>query len=139
MSHDGTSGWHWQSAVSGISNFFNDDKYKNFRNLLGTAGSIASTEKGISDLKKLPIAARKEIFGGDTGYEGGLYGAVKTTGQFKPFSVTSGPGKVSSTADGSLTYSLGDEQTALEKSLRGRWINNRRCLNGSWSVWSSQN
>lgn len=119
MSHDGTSGWHWQSAVSGISNFFNDDKYKNFRNLLGTAGSIASTEKGISDLKKLPIAARKEIFGGDTGYEGGLYGAVKTTGQFKPFSVTSGPGKVSSTADGSLTYSLGDEQTALEKSLRG--------------------
>ena len=75
MSHDGTPTWHWQSAVSGISNFFNDDKYKNFRNLLGTAGSIAATEKGISDLKKLPGVARKELFGGDTGYEGGLYGA----------------------------------------------------------------
>ena len=114
MSHDGTPTWHWQSAVSGISNFFNDDKYKNFRNLLGTAGSIAATEKGISDLKKLPGVARKELFGGDTGYEGGLYGAVKSTGQFKPFSVTAGPGKVASTADGSLTYTLDDNQAALE-------------------------
>ena len=118
MSHDGTPGWHWQSAVSGINSFFNDDKYKNFRNLLGTAGAIASTEKGISDLRKLPANARKEIFGGSEGYEGGLYGAVKGTGNFKPFSVTAGPGKVSSTADGSLTYALDDDQTALEKSLR---------------------
>lgn len=118
MSHDGTPEWHWQSAVSGINSFFNDDKYKNFRNLLGTAGSIASSEKAISDLKGLPADARKEIFGGPTGYEGGLYGAVKGTGNFKPFSVTAGPGKVSSTADGSLTYALDGDQTALEKSLR---------------------
>ena len=87
MSHDGTSTPHWQSAVSGINNFLKDDKYKNFRNLLGTMGSIASTEKGISDLKKLPADARKEIFGGPTGYGGGLFGAVKETGDFTPFSV----------------------------------------------------
>lgn len=118
MSHDGTPGWHWQSAVSGINSLFNNEKYKDFRNLLGTAGSIASSEKAISDLKKLPADARKEMFGGKTGYEGGLYGAVKGTGNFKPFSVTAGPGVVSSTNDGSLTYALDEDQTALEKSLR---------------------
>ena len=118
MSHDGTSTPHWQSAVTGINNFLKDDKYKNFRNLLGTMGSIASTEKGISDLKKLPADARKEIFGGATGYGGGLFGAVKETGDFIPFSVTAGPGKVETTKDGSLTYTLDQDQKDLETSLR---------------------
>lgn len=108
----------WEEILSGVSGFLDDPKYKDLKSILAATGQTAASQKAIKDLRALSGDARKELFGGPTGYDGGLFNEVKKTGSFKPFSVTAGPGTVSTTADGSLTYNLGADQTALEKSLR---------------------
>lgn len=105
----------WQHAGSQFMGFFTDDKYQPIRNLLGTVGQVATTESAISDLRGMGESAKTFI-----GFpeEQSLYDTIEESTQFKPFTVTAMPGSVATTAKGGTTYSLSDEQTALEQSLR---------------------
>ena len=83
-------------------------------NLLGAAGQIASTENAISRLQDIG-AEGKEAIGMP---EGSIYDTVAGATQFKPFTVTSLPGSVTTTGTGGTTFALSPEQKALEASLR---------------------
>jgi len=83
-------------------------------NLLGAAGQIAATESAISRLRDLG-AEGKETIGMPAG---SLYDTVAGATTFKPFSVYSLPGSVTTTGTGGTTFALSPEQQALEASLR---------------------
>jgi len=83
-------------------------------NLLGAAGQIAATEDAISRLRDLG-AEGKETIGMPAG---SLYDTVAGATTFKPFSVYSLPGSVTTTGTGGTTFALSPEQQALEASLR---------------------
>jgi len=111
----------YDDILSGVSDFFDDDKYANLRNILGTTGQLAVTEKSIKDLKDLGEDATDAIGMPTTDAAGnpiGIYDTVKSDTKFKPFSVTSLPGKVDVKAGGATDFTLSEEQAALEKSLR---------------------
>ena len=107
----------WRHRGEQLMGFFTEDQYQPIRNLMGTLGQVATTESAISDLRGLGESAKTYI--GMPEVPGkGLYDTIKESSQFKPFTVTAMPGSVSTTAAGGTTYSLSDEQTALEQSLR---------------------
>ena len=87
---------------------------ENLPNLIGAAGQIAATEDSISRLRDLG-AEGKQTIGMPTG---SLYDTVAGATQFKPFTVTSLPGSVATTAQGGTTFDLSPEQRAMEQSLR---------------------
>jgi hypothetical protein len=87
---------------------------ENLPNLIGAAGQIAATEDSISRLRDLG-AEGKQTIGMPTG---SLYDTVAGATQFKPFTVTSLPGSVTTTGTGGTTFALSPEQQALEASLR---------------------
>jgi hypothetical protein len=111
----------YDDLLTGVDAFFDDDKYKNLRNILGTTGQLAVAEKSIDDLQGLGEDA-KDFLGfprtGANGLPQGLYDTVKADTSFKPLSVTALPGSVNIGNDGSTTFNLSPEQEALEKSLR---------------------
>ena len=84
-------------------------------NTLGALGQIASTESAISRLRDLG-AEGKEAIGMPAGQS--IYDTVSGATQFKPFSVYSLPGSVTTTGTGGTTFALSPEQQALEASLR---------------------
>ena len=83
-------------------------------NAIGAAGQIAATESAISRLRDLG-AEGKETIGMPAG---SLYDTVAGATTFKPFSVYSLPGSVTTTGTGGTTFALSPEQQALEASLR---------------------
>ena len=83
-------------------------------NTLGALGQIVATEDAISRLRDLG-AEGKETIGMP---EGSLYDTVAGATTFKPFSVYSLPGSVTTTGTGGTTFALSPEQQALEASLR---------------------
>tara|TARA_B100001105_G_C22366004_1_gene432653 strand:+ start:22 stop:1242 length:1221 start_codon:yes stop_codon:yes gene_type:complete len=105
----------WKHRGEQVMGFFTEDQYQPIRNLLGTIGQVATTESAISDLRGMGESAKTFIgFPEDES----LYDTIEESTQFKPFTVTAMPGSVATTAKGGTTYSLSDEQTALESSLR---------------------
>ena len=93
---------------------FHDDSGLGLINAIGAAGQIAATESAISRLRGLG-AEGKETIGMP---EGSIYDTVAGATQFKPFTVTSLPGSVTTTGTGGTTFALSPEQQALEASLR---------------------
>ena len=106
------TGAQWLGGVA--SNVFNDSNL-GLINALGAAGQIASTESAISRLQDIG-AEGKAAIGMPTGQS--IYDTVAGASQFKPFSVYSLPGSVTTTAQGGTTFDLSAEQRALEQSLR---------------------
>ena len=94
---------------------FHSDSDLGLINLLGAAGQIASTEYAISRLQDIG-AEGKAAIGMPTGQS--IYDTVAGATQFKPFSVYSLPGEITTTAAGGTTFALSPEQLALEQSLR---------------------
>ena len=97
-----------------ISGLFEDSNL-GLINALGAAGQIATTEDSISRLRDLG-AEGKEAIGMPAGQS--IYDTVSGATQFKPFSVYSLPGSVTTTGTGGTTFNLSPEQQALEASLR---------------------
>lgn len=107
------TGAQWLGGVA--SNVFNDSNL-GLINALGAAGQIASTESAISRLQDIGAEGKAAI-----GMPAGsIYDTVAGASQFKPFSVYSLPGSVTTTAAGGTTFDLSPEQRALEQSLRTR-------------------
>jgi len=111
MIHDRVLG-----AIGGAASSVFDAATDNWANLLGAAGQIASTESAISRLQDIGAEGKAAI-----GMPAGsIYDTVAGASQFKPFSVYSLPGSVTTTAQGGTTFDLSPEQRALEQSLRTR-------------------
>ena len=94
---------------------FHSDSGLGLINALGAAGQIASTESAISRLQDIGAEGKKAI-GMPAGQS--IYDTVAGATQFKPFSVYSLPGEITTTAAGGTTFALSPEQLALEQSLR---------------------
>ena len=103
----------WNTAA-GVASGAASAAVNNPLNTLGALGQIASTESAISRLRDLG-AEGKEAIGMPTG---SIYDTVAGATQFKPFSVYSLPGSVTTTGTGGTTFNLSPEQQALEASLR---------------------
>ena len=118
------AGHTWGDLWGDATGWWNNPANQPLKNLFGTAGQVAATEKAIRDLKGLGSDA-KEFMGFPTGVDPAtgedlsLYQTVKGDTSFKPFSVT-GPygGNVGALAGGGTTFTLSPEQQALEQSLR---------------------
>jgi hypothetical protein len=111
----------YDNILGGVNDFFENDDYKNLRNILGTTGQLAVAEKAMGDLQDLGGEAKEFIGFPRTGPDGlpqDLYDTVSDAAKFTPFSVTSLPGKTTFGAGGTTDFALNPEQAALEKSLR---------------------
>lgn len=75
------------------------------------AGSIYATNKGIQGQRDLGNAAMEAARASAN--------QMKTDTQFKPFTLTSGIGSASATAEGGLGVTLSPEQQALQNQLQG--------------------
>lgn len=111
----------WHSAYSNVTgavgnawDWFNKPEQSSLRNMLGAAGQLASTESAIDDLQGMGAKAVERIGMPDEGF----WNTIKGNTKFTPFSVTSLPGSVTTTAQGGTTFSLSPEQQALEQNLR---------------------
>jgi len=101
-------------AATGLAGAAASAATANPLNTLGALGQIVATEDAISRLRDLG-AEGKEAIGMPAG---SIYDTVAGATQFKPFSVYSLPGSVTTTAQGGTTFDLSPEQRALEASLR---------------------
>jgi len=98
MFHDKVMGW------------FTNPENKGWLQAIGAAGQIASTESAINRLQDIG-AEGKAAIGMPAGQS--IYDTVAGATQFKPFSVYSLPGSVTTTAQGGTTFDLSPEQRAL--------------------------
>jgi len=98
-----------------VSSWFGDPENKGWLQAIGAAGQIASAEDAVSRLEDMGQKAVDTI-GMPAGQS--IYDTVAGASQFKPFSVYSLPGSVTTTAQGGTTFALSPEQKALEASLR---------------------
>jgi len=111
----------YDDILGGVNDFFDNDKYSNLRNILGTTGQLAVAEKAMGDLQDLGDDAKEFIGFPRTGADGlpqDLFDTVSDATTFTPFSVTSLPGQTTFGAGGTTNFALNPEQAALEKSLR---------------------
>ena len=97
-----------------VSSWFGDPENKGWLQAIGAAGQIASAESAVKRLEDMGKDAVTSI-GMPTG---SIYDTVAGATQFKPFTVTSLPGSVTTTGTGGTTFALSPEQQALEASLR---------------------
>jgi uncharacterized membrane protein YgcG len=98
-----------------VMDWFTDPENKGWLQAIGAAGQIASAESAVGRLEDMGKKAVTAI-GMPAGKS--IYDTVAGATQFKPFSVYSLPGSVTTTAQGGTTFDLSPEQRALEASLR---------------------
>jgi hypothetical protein len=97
-----------------IKDWFVDPENKGWLQAIGAAGQIASAESAVNRLEGMGQKAVDTI-----GMPAGsIYDTVAGASKFKPFSVYSLPGSVTTTGTGGTTFALSPEQRALEASLR---------------------
>ena len=102
------------NPLTAISSWFGDPNNRGWLQAIGAAGQIASAENAVNRLEDMGQKAVDTI-----GMpEGSIYDTVAGASQFKPFSVYSLPGSVTTTGTGGTTFDLSPEQRALEASLR---------------------
>lgn len=82
---------------------------------IGVAGQIANQELAVKALEDAGDDAQ-EFIGMPAGQS--LYDTVAGDTRFKPFTVSSVPGTMTTTAAGDTTFALSPEQKAIEQSLR---------------------
>ena len=103
------------NPLTAISSWFTNPENKGWLQAIGAAGQIASAENAVSRLEDMGEKAVDTI-GMPAGQS--IYDTVAGATQFKPFTVTSLPGSVTTTGTGGTTFALSPEQQALEASLR---------------------
>ena len=103
------------NPLTAISSWFTNPENKGWLQAIGAAGQIASAENAVSRLEDMGQKAVDTI-GMPAGQS--IYDTVAGATQFKPFTVTSLPGSVTTTGTGGTTFALSPEQQALEASLR---------------------
>ena len=95
---------------------------------IGVAGQIANQELAVKALEDAGDDAQ-EFIGMPAGQS--LYDTVAGDTRFKPFTVSSVPGTMTTTAAGDTTFALSPEQQAIEQISENWRLNLNGC--GAWS------